>query len=67
MAIDQPMNEGTLSQEMSEAILSLSLGELVQMFVSARKPVGATRQFRVSCGDASVMVTLEQEGGQYWV
>lgn len=62
MAIDPPMNDETLSQEMSEAILRLTLGELVQMFGRARKPVGATRQFRVPCGSRSVMVTLEQEG-----
>lgn len=61
MAIEHPMTE-ELSQEMSEAILRLTLCELVQLFARARKPVGATRQFRVPCGDASVMVTLEQEG-----
>lgn len=62
MAIDTTMTEETLSQEMSEAILRLTLCELVQLFASARKPVGATRQFRIPCGSRSVMVTLEQEG-----
>ena len=64
MAIDQPMTEETISQEMSEAILRLTLGELVYLFAIARKPVGGTWKFRVPCGDASVMVTLEQEGSR---
>ena len=62
--VDDPMAEGTLSSEMSEALLSLPLGLMVQMFGSRRKPVGGTWKFRVPCGDASVMVTLEQEGSR---
>lgn len=62
MAIDEPMTEETLSKEDSENLLRIPLGLMVQMFASRRKPVGATWKFRVPCGDASVMVTLEQEG-----
>ena len=64
MAIDTPITEETLSQEMIEAILRLTLCELVELFARARKPVGATRQFRIPYGDASVMVTLEQDGSR---
>ena len=64
MAIDQPMTEGTLSQKMSENLLRIPMYLLVQMFGSRRKPVGATWKFRVPCCDASVMVTLEQEGSR---
>ena len=62
MAIDTPMTEGTLSQEMSEAILRLTLGEFVQLFSSMGKPTGHVWRFRIPFGSRSAMVTLEQEG-----
>ena len=60
--VDDPMAEGTLSPEMSEALLRLPLGALVQMFSGMGKPTGHVWRFRIPCGSRSVMVVLNQEG-----
>ena len=60
--VDEPKEEGTLSPEMSEVLLRLPLGALVQMFSSRGKPTGNVWRFRIPCGSSSVMVVLNQEG-----